>query len=58
MVRFNPSGTKLQKGQIGVHTDYHLPLLEHWSLYDSMQHSHYLMIKLQLWEDKGLKRLN
>lgn len=37
---------------------YHFPLLDHWSLYDSMFHSHYLTTKLALWEDRGITRLH
>jgi cell division control protein 45 len=33
-------------------------LLDHWSLYESMLNSNYLMINLHLWEEKGVNRLN
>jgi cell division control protein 45 len=37
---------------------YQFTLLDHWSLYESMMHSNYLMIKLNLWEDKGVNSLH
>lgn len=38
--------------------DYQFTLLNHWSLYESMINSNYLMVKLMLWEDKGIKKLH
>ncbi len=58
VAKFNQQGQKKEKGEITSKTGYQFTLLEHWSLYDSMLHSNYLMTKLQLWQDRGLKRLN
>ena len=32
--------------------------MNHWSLYESMMNSPYLMMKLSLWNDKGITRLH
>jgi cell division control protein 45 len=32
--------------------------MDHWSLYESMVHSNYLMVKMELWQDRGLNRLH
>jgi cell division control protein 45 len=37
---------------------YQFTLLDHWSLYESMMHSNYLMMKFNLWEDRGRQRLH
>jgi hypothetical protein len=37
---------------------YQFTLLDHWTLYDSMINSSYLMVNLSLWGDKGLSTLN
>ncbi len=58
VAKFNQQGQQKEKGEITSKTGYQFTLLEHWSLYDSMLHSIYLMTKLQLWQDRGLKRLN
>jgi cell division control protein 45 len=52
----NIQGDK-QKGNISMKMGYQLPLLDHWSLYDSMLNSNYLMTHLHLWDDKGIDRL-
>jgi cell division control protein 45 len=57
VVRFNAQARR-ERGDVGVRRAYHFPLLDHWSLYDSMLHSHYLTTKLCLWEDRGLTRLH
>jgi len=36
---------------------YQIPLIDHWSLYESMLNSTYLMVHLHLWDDKGIDRL-
>jgi len=36
---------------------YQFTLMNHWSLYESMIHSPYLMIKLSLWNDKGVYKM-
>lgn len=58
VAKLNQQGQKKEKGEITSKTGYQFTLMDHWSLYDSMLHSHYLMTKLQLWQDRGLKRLN
>jgi cell division control protein 45 len=59
LVQFNPQGNeKKEKGEIFLKKGYNFPLMNHWSLHDSMLHSPYLMAKLSLWNDKGLTRLH
>ena len=41
--RFNPNELKRDKGGISVRKGFQFTLLEHWSLYESMLHSPYLM---------------
>lgn len=58
MVKFNPQNIeKREKGEIYTKKGYQFTLLNHWTLYDSMINSCYLMTKLSLWSDKGLKKL-
>ena len=56
--RFNAPGLKHDKGDIAIKKGYQFVMLNHWSLYESMRNSDYLMTKLRLWEDKGLNRLH
>ena len=58
VLRFNGTQNRRERGDIAAKRAYHFPLLDHWSLYDSMLHSKYLTIKLGLWEDKGMTRLH
>ena len=58
MAKFNAHSSKQQKGDIANRKGYLFTLLDHWSLYESMRYSDYLMTKLGLWEDKGLNRLH
>lgn len=57
VAKFNQAQTK-EKGEISSKRGYQFTLLDHWSLYDSMLHSTYLMSRLQLWQDRGLNRLH
>lgn len=59
MVRFNPQNKeKKEKGEIFTKKGYHFPLMNHWTLYESMMNSSYLMVKLNLWNDKGITKLH
>ncbi len=58
MVKMNPQSAKKDKGEISSRKGYQFTLMDHWSLYESMLNSNYLMIKLRLWEDKGINRLH
>lgn len=59
MVKFNSmNNTKKEKGDIFTKKGFQFPLMNHWSLYDSMMNSPYLMSKLGLWSDKGVKKLH
>jgi cell division control protein 45 len=58
MSRFNLHRINKEKGEIWEKMGYQFTLLDHWTLYDSMMHSSYLMIKLSLWGDKGVNILN
>jgi len=55
--RFNVASSKREKGDISIKKGYQFTLLDHWSLYDSMLNSSYMMTKLHLWEDKGVDKL-
>lgn len=33
-------------------------MMDHWSMFESMMHSNYLFAKMQLWQDRGMKKLN
>jgi cell division control protein 45 len=46
-----------QKGGIALKMGYQLPLLDHWSLFESMMNSSYMMTHMHLWEEKGVDRL-
>lgn len=56
--KFNVANNKQEKGELLIKKGYQFTLMQHWSLYESMQYSDYLMCKLRLWEDKGLQRLH
>jgi cell division control protein 45 len=58
VVKFNQQGQKKEKGDISSKRGYQFTLMDHWSLYDSMLYSNYLMTKLFLWEDRGLNKLH
>lgn len=58
MLRFNPQSQKKEKGEISSKKGYQFTLMDHWSLYESMMNSNYLMTKLHLWEDRGRNRLH
>lgn len=49
MLRFNPQSQKKEKGEISSKKGYQFTLMDHWSLYESMMNSNYLMTKLHLW---------
>jgi len=56
--KFNSVSTKKEKGEISNRKGFQFTLLDHWSLYDSMMNSNYMMIKLHLWDEKGFSKLN
>lgn len=58
VAKFNSSEYKRDKGEIAVRKGYQFALLDQWSLYESILHSNYMMIKLRLWDEKGVSRLN
>jgi len=35
-----------------------LMLMRHWTLYDSMCNSNYMVSKMELWKEQGRKKLN
>lgn len=49
VARLNVQGIKKQKGEISSKKGYQFTLMDHWSLFESMLNSNYLMIKLHLW---------
>jgi hypothetical protein len=59
LVQFNPQGNeRRERGEIFMKKGYNFPLMNHWSLYESMMNSPYLMMKLSLWSDKGVNKLH
>lgn len=58
VIKFNQQAQSKEKGEISTRKGYLFTLLDHWSLYDSMLYSNYLITKLQLWQDRGLDRLH
>lgn len=44
-------------GSIIIDQDLKLMLLRHWTLYDSLCNSNYLVSRLQLWKEQGVKDL-
>lgn len=43
---------------IKFQNEFHLMLLRHWSLYDSLYHSTYVATRLGIWKDKGRQKLS
>lgn len=56
--RFNVASSKREKGDISIKKGFQFILLSHWSLYESILYSNYMMIKLHLWEERGFSKLN
>jgi hypothetical protein len=50
-----PSSQGTREGEVIPHPDYKFFMHRHWSLYESMQYSTYLVVNFQMW--KGFKRL-
>ena len=57
VARTNTQSAKKEKGEISSKIAFQFILMDHWSLYESMLHSSYLMVKLQLYEERGIDRL-
>ena len=56
--RFNSSITNQRQEQsIKADLEYRFILCRHWNIHDSMLHSRYIASKLQLWRDRGWRRL-
>lgn len=45
-------------GSIYREVDFRFTLLRHWSLYESMKYSPYMVMKMRLWDDNGLNRMH
>lgn len=56
MLKFNTQSGN-DKLSIKKKLDFYFPLLRHWSLYDSILNSSYMVTNLRLWETLGLKKL-
>ncbi|KJA22335.1 hypothetical protein HYPSUDRAFT_67056 [Hypholoma sublateritium FD-334 SS-4] len=54
--RLNPKAASSTK-DIRPNTELRLTHLRHWSLYDSMLHSNYFASRIEIWKDKGRRRL-
>lgn len=57
MTRLNQGPSK-DRGDIIGKKGYQFALMDHWSLYESMLHSTYLMARMELWQDRGLNKLH
>ena len=51
------TGEKTTGSSIRFIEDFHLVLLRHWNLHDSLFYSSYVATKLGVWKEKGRKRL-
>ncbi len=61
MLKFNAStqGEKnlANKNSIKSKLDFMFPLFRHWSLYDSIMNSAYMISELAMWDQTGVKKL-
>jgi cell division control protein 45 len=55
--KVNPTSVNREKGTILIEQELKLMLLRHWTLYDSMHNSNYLVSKLVLWKEPGQREL-
>ena len=51
------SSQSVNSMQIAFTSELDLPLYRHWTLYDSIRHSHYMFTHFRIWTTKGAKRL-
>ena len=58
MSKFNKQQEKADVGSLKRKLDFQFPLLRHWSLYDSIQNSSYMVAKLHLWDQAGIHKLH
>jgi cell division control protein 45 len=58
VAKYNQQTQTKEKGEISSKRGYQFTLMDHWSLYESMFYSNYLMARLQLWQDRGLHKLH
>merc|ERR1711879_332655 len=49
---------KRKRNHIEFNNDYHLAMLHHWTIYDSMFYSRHVAAKLGLWKEKGAEGIN
>ena len=62
MLKFN-AGNQGDKNNIEKHSiksklDFMFPLLRHWSLYESIMNSSYMISELGMWDQQGIKKLH
>lgn len=48
----------IEKDSLKRKNDFQFPLLRHWSLYESIENSSYMIGKLGLWDNQGPKKLH
>ena len=53
-----PAGPSKPQNVISCNDEFKFMLLNHWSLYDSMYHSVYMASRLEIWNEKGKRRLD
>ena len=58
MSKYNQQQEKGEKGSLKRKLDFQFPLLRHWSLYESINNSSYMVSKFCLWEQTGIDKLN
>lgn len=51
------NNNKMDKNSLCGRLDFMFPLFRHWSLYDSIMNSWYMIAGLNLWNDNGIKKL-
>lgn len=58
--RFNRDGADgtAQLDRVKAEEEYRFMLCRHWNVHDSMAHSRYVASRLQLWRDRGWRRLS
>lgn len=57
LAKFNKQEEKPEKNSLIKRLDFPFPLLRHWSLYDSIMNSGYMIGGLGLWDQNGVKKL-
>ena len=59
MMKLNPinKNNSETRGSILREIDFRFVVMKHWTLYDSIKYSPYMVSKMKLWSEDGKKRL-